>query len=194
MIPREPEEEPGNEIEVDAGEEEFESPEQALAAEKEKAENYLANWQRAQADFINFKRRTEQEKDEIRRSAQSAVILNFLSILDDFERALAAIPPDLEELDWVDGIRLIERKLRTSLEAQGLSPIQAVGKPFDPHQHEAIRQTNGEEGMVLEEVEKGYKLNDKVLRATKVVVGNGEEIEPEGTKLENEGQDDTGVI
>jgi len=194
MIPREPEEEPGNEIEVDAGEEEFESPEQALAAEKEKAENYLANWQRAQADFINFKRRTEQEKDEIRRSAQSAVILNFLSILDDFERALAAIPPDLEELDWVDGIRLIERKLRTSLEAQGLSPIQAVGEPFDPHQHEAIRQADGEEGIVLEEVEKGYKLNDKVLRATKVVVGNGEEIEPEGTKLENEGQDDTGVI
>jgi len=194
MIPQEPEEEAGNEAEVNAGEEEFESLEQALAAEKEKAENYLANWQRAQADFVNFKRRTEQEKDEIRRSTQSAVMLNFLSVLDDFERALASIPPDLENLDWVDGIRLIERKLRTSLEAQGLSLIQAVGEPFDPHQHEAIRQTNGEEGIVLEEVEKGYKLNDKVLRVTKVVVGNGEEIEKEETSLKNKDQDNTADI
>ena len=194
MIPREPEEEPGNEIEVDAGEREFESLEQALAAEKEKAENYLANWQRTQADFINFKRRTEQEKDETRRSAQSAVILNLLSILDDFERALALIPPDSEKLDWIEGIRLIERKLRTSLEAQGLSPIQAVGEPFDPYQHEAIRQTNGEEGIVLEEVEKGYKFNDRILRATKVVVGNGEEIEKEDTRLKNKDQDNTADI
>ncbi|UCH43169.1 MAG: nucleotide exchange factor GrpE [Dehalococcoidales bacterium] len=186
MIPQEPEES-GNEAEVNADEGDSESLQQSLTAEKEKAEIYLANWQRAQADFINFKRRTEQEKEEIRRSAQSAVVLNLLSVLDDFERALALIPPDSENIDWIEGIRLIERKLRTSLEAQGLCPIQAVGEPFDPHQHEAIRQANGEDGIVLEEVEKGYKLNDRILRATKVVVGNGKETEPEGSKFENKG-------
>ena len=176
MIPPEAGEEPGNEVEINAGEGGIESLQQALAVEKDKADNYLANWQRAQADFINFKRRTEQEKEEIRRSTQAGLMLNLLSVLDDFERALTAIPPDSEKPDWMDGIRLIERKLRTSLETLGLSPIQALGEPFDPHQHEAIRQANGEEGIVLEEVEKGYKLNDRILRATKVVVGNGEEI------------------
>jgi len=159
--------------------EDLEALKQALAEEKEKADGYLANWQRAQADFINYKRRTEQEREDVSKFANSVLILNLLPILDDLERAFASVPPRLAKLGWVDGIRLIERKLRTSLEAQGLSQIKALGEPFDPHLHEAVRQDKGKEGMVIEEVQKGYKLNDKLLRPSKVVVGNGEGVEKE---------------
>ena len=155
--------------------EDLEALKQALAEEKEKADGYLANWQRAQADFINYKRRTEQEREDVSKFANSVLILNLLPILDDLERAFASVPPRLAKLGWVDVIRLIERKLRTSLEAQGLSQIKALGEPFDPHLHEAVRQDKGKEGMVIEEVQKGYKLHDRVIRPTMVVVGNGEE-------------------
>ena len=150
---------------------------QALAEEKEKAETNLAGWQRAQADFINFKRRSEQEKKEISKFANSVLILNLLPIVDDLERAFNSIPPRLAKLSWVEGIRLIERKLQANLEAQGLSQIEALGKPFDPNFHEAVRQGKGKDGIVVEEVQKGYWLHDRVIRPTKVVVGSGEEKE-----------------
>jgi len=148
---------------------------QALAEAKEKAEANLANWQRAQADFINYKRRMEQEKGEIGNFANSMLVLDLLPVLDDLERAFASIPSRLAKLNWVEGIRLIERKLRASLEAQGLSQIKALGEPFDPNFHEAVRQGKGKEGIVVEELQKGYKFRDRVIRPSKVVVGNGEE-------------------
>jgi len=150
---------------------------QALAEEKEKAETNLAGWQRAQADFINYKRRSEQEKEEISKFASSVLILNLLPILDDLERAFNSIPPRLAKLSWVEGIRLIERKLQANLKAQGLSQIEALGEPFDPNFHEAVRQGKGKDGIVVEEIQKGYKLHDRVIRPTKVVVGGGEEEE-----------------
>ena len=161
-------------LEGGADEEDVAVIRQALAEEKAKAENYLANWQRAQADFINYRRRSEQEKEEIIRFANSALVLNLLPVLDDLERAFAAVPPNLAELGWLDGIRLIERKLRASLEAQGISPIQALGEPFDPRFHEAVRQDKGKDGIVIEEMQKGYQFHDRVIRPSKVVVGNGE--------------------
>ncbi len=157
--------------------EDIEALKQALAEEKEKAEGYLANWQRAQADFINYKRRSEQEKEEIGKFANAMLMLNLLPVLDDLERAFASIPPRLAKLTWVDGIRLIERKLQASLEAQGLSPIKALGEPFDPKLHEAAMHAKGKEGIVIEELQKGYKLQDRVIRPAMVVVGNGEEEE-----------------
>ncbi|MDI6815266.1 MAG: nucleotide exchange factor GrpE [Dehalococcoidales bacterium] len=165
-------------VEQDVAEiEDIEALKKALAEEKEKGKGYLANWQRAQADFINYKRRSEQEKEEISQFANAILMLNLLPILDDLERALTSIPPHLARLSWVDGIRLIERKLRASLEAQGLSPIKAKGEPFDPKLHEATMYSKGKEGMVIEELQKGYKLHDRVIRPTMVVVGNGEEEE-----------------
>jgi len=157
-----------------------------LAELKAKAEANLAGWQRAQADFINYKRRAEQERDETIKLANASLVLSLLPILDDFERAVAACPQELSQLPWVEGIRLIERKLRNVLEAQGLSAIQALGEPFDPRLHEAVRQAQGKEGIVLEEMQKGYRLRDRVLRPSQVVVGNGEEQQeagkgPEGT-------------
>ena len=156
------------------GNENIEALKQALADEKEKAEDYLANWQRAQADFINYKRRSEQEKEETARFANTTLMLTFLPVLDDLERALTSTPPRLAKITWVDGIRLIEHKLRANLEAQGLSPINALGEPFNPKLHEAIRQDKGNEGIVIEEVQKGYKFHDRVIRPAMVVVGNGE--------------------
>ncbi len=150
-----------------------------LAEEKKKAEDYLASWQRAQADFINYKRRVEQEREEFNKFANSHLILSILPVIDDLERALDSIPPEYAELDWVEGIRLIERKFKAILEAQGLKPIKAVGEPFDPNLHEAVKQDKGKEGVVIGEFQKGYLLNDKLLRPTKVVVGSGETEEKE---------------
>ena len=187
MMQQEPEEKQTTEAEV--GEEDIGTLRQALTEEREKAESYLANWQRAQADFTNYKRRSEQEKKEISQLANSALILNLLPVLDDLERALASIPPKPDKPSWLDGIRLIERKLRASLEAQGLSPIKAVGEPFDPHLHEAMRQADGKEGTVIEEVQKGYKLYDRVLRPAMVVVGKGEAADKKETAQENNSQE-----
>ncbi len=167
-----------NEVEPEATEvETIDALKQSLAEEEAKAESYLANWQRAQADLINYKRRTEQEKEEISKFANSILVLNLLPIIDDLERAFVSIPPRLAKLSWIDGIRFIERKLRTSLEAQGLSQIKALGEPFNPHLHEAVRQDKGEEGIVVEEVQKGYQLHDRIIRPAMVVVGNGEDEE-----------------
>ena len=180
MVQQEPEESINSEVEPEVTEaEDIEILKQTLDEEKKKSEEYLANWQRAQADFINYKRRMEQERGEFNKFANAALILSLLPVLDDLERAFDSIPPRLAKLEWVDGIRLIERKLRSSLEAQGLTQIKALGEPFDPRIHEAVRQDKGQEGMVTEEIQKGYMLGDRVLRPTIVVVGNGEEEEKE---------------
>ena len=178
MIQEEPNEGLTGEVAPEVAEvEDVELLKQALAEEKEKAETNLAGWQRAQADFINYKRRSEQEKEEISKFASSVLILNLLPIVDDLERAFNSIPPRLVKLSWVEGIRLIERKLQANLKAQGLSQIEALGEPFDPNFHEAVRQGKGKDGIVIEEIQKGYKLHDRVIRPTKVVVGGGEEEE-----------------
>jgi len=176
MIPREAEENSNSEATPEVSEAEgVVSLEQALAVEKEKAESYLANWQRTQADFINYKRRNDQGREEFSQFANANLIHSLLPILDDLERALNSTAPKSGKHSWVDGIRLIARKLRSTLESQGLTVIKALGRPFDPNLHEAVRQDEGKEGIVIEELQKGYKLHDRVIRPTMAVVGNGEE-------------------
>ena len=170
---REPEEE-NSELELGIARIEIKELRQALTEEKEKAEKNLGNWQRAQADLANYKRRADQEKEELGKFANSGLILSLLPFLDDLERALASVPPELAEVSWVDGVKLIERKFLVSLERQGVSIIRAVGEHFDPRLHEAIREDTGKEGLIIQEVQRGYKLNDRVLRPSRVVVGNGE--------------------
>ncbi len=146
-----------------------------LAEQKAKAESNLAGWQRAQADFVNYKRRMEQEKEDGIKFANANLVVKILPVLDDFERAVASLPEPLAADPWVEGVKHIERKLRTTLEVAGLAPIKAVGEPFDPRFHEAVREEQGEQGLVLNEAQRGYKFLDKVIRPSKVVVGNGEE-------------------
>lgn len=179
MMQQDPEEEISQAEATDDEGEDIEALKQTLDKEKSKAENYLANWQRAQADFINYKRRAEQEKEEIGKFANVTFMFSLLPVLDDLDRAFTAVPPRLAGLTWVDGIRLIGRKLQASLEAQGLSPIKAEGEAFDPNLHEAVKQDTGKEGVVIEELQKGYKLHDRVIRPTMVVVGRGEDKDEE---------------
>jgi molecular chaperone GrpE len=157
--------------------EDIELLKQALTEEREKSAANLTGWQRAQADLMNYRRRAEQEKEEIGRFGNTAIMLSLLPVMDDLGRALTSIPDDLAEHSWVNGIRLIERKLKANLEAQGLSQIKALGEPFNPNLHEAMMQGKGKEGTVVEEIEKGYKLNDRLICPSKVVVGSGEEKE-----------------
>ncbi len=185
----ESEESQTSEVEPEVAEDDIGTLKQSLAEEKAKAEGYLANWQRAQADFINYKRRSEQEKEEISKFANASLMFNLLPILDDLERAFISIPPHLARLTWVDGIRLIERKLQASLEVQGLSPIKALGEPFDPKFHEAAMHGKGKEGIVIEELQKGYKLHDRVIRPAMVAVGNGEGEEKKEVEQGNSGQE-----
>ena len=144
-----------------------------LEEEKKKAEGYLANWQRAAADFQNYKRRTEQERQEVALLANAALIINILPVLDDLERALRNVDAHLAGLTWVDGIRLIHRKLQAILEVSGVKEIKTEGQDFDPRYHEATMFGDGEEGKVVAEVQRGYMLGDRVLRPAMVIVGRG---------------------
>ncbi len=175
--------------------------EEQLATAKEDAQKYLGNWQRAEADFQNYKRRVEQERSESRRFASAALIINVLPILDDLERALGSLDARLAGLTWFEGIVLIHRKLLVLLDNAGVTPIQTEGQQFDPSVHEAVTHVDGEDGKVLTEVQRGYKLHDRVLRPAMVVVGkgsgqatedNGQREEGRGKKEKEEEQDRPG--
>jgi molecular chaperone GrpE len=169
-------------------EEEKESLEETLEAEKKKAGEYLAAWQRAQADFINYKRRNEQERQEFSSFANANLVCAILPVLDDLERALDAVPEAHKDDDWVEGIRLVERKFKTILEGQGIKPILCLGMAFDPKYHEAMRQDKGKAGTVIGELQKGYMLNNRLLRPARVVVGQDdkEDAEKEADTKEEE--------
>lgn len=165
-----------DELELGAAEGEgIEELKKALAEAREKAEANLAGWQRAQADFINYKRRIEQEKAETIKYANAELILKLLPILDDFERALSAVPLELSCQSWVEGMKLIERKIWSMLELQGVTRIRSVGEVFNPSLYEAVTYGPGKEYTVIQELEKGYKLHDRVIRPAKVIVGKGGE-------------------
>ena len=146
----------------------------ALEEEEQKAQTYLSNWQRAQADLLNYKKRVEQERTDLVKFANAALLSQILPTLDDLERALEAADARLMGLTWIDGIRLIYRKLQVILEAQGIKEIPAVGEQFDPRFHEAALFSEGEEeGKILQEFQKGYMVYDRVLRPSMVKVGKG---------------------
>lgn len=150
----------------------------SIEEEREKAQTYLQNWQRAAADFANYKRRVEQDREEWARLANAALIINVLPLLDDLERALDNVDAQLAGLTWLDGIRLIHRKFQQLLEANGVSEIPADGQDFDPNVHEAVMFGEGEEGKVIGVVQKGYGLGARVIRPAMVIVGQGQKTEP----------------
>src|SRR5206468_10779977 len=113
------------------------SVEEQLSKAKEEAQKFRDNWHRAEADFQNYKRRTEQEREELRRFGNVSVIINILPVLDDFERAFGSLDSRLAGLTWLDGMRLIYRKLQMLLEMNGVTPIETEGQAFDPRFHEA---------------------------------------------------------
>lgn len=147
---------------------------QDLEAERQRCAEYLDNWQRARADFANLRKRTEQEKEEIRKYGTAELLAHLLVIGDDFERAFMALPPSLHHFTWIDGMLVIYQKLMATLEHEGLKPIEAAGADFDPTVHEAVQIEEGAEGnleVVTAVLQRGYKLNDRVLRPALVKVG-----------------------
>jgi molecular chaperone GrpE len=146
-----------------------------LEQEKDRAESYLASWQRAAADFQNYKRRVEQEREEIARLANAALIINLLPIMDDLDRALENVDARLAGLTWLDGVRLIQRKFQALLEMNAVTEIEADGQDFDPNVHEAVTFGPGEDNKVISVVQKGYRLGGRVLRPALVVVGRREQ-------------------
>jgi molecular chaperone GrpE len=146
--------------------------EQLSKAESEAEEN-RAGWQRTAADFSNFRRRTEQDRQASLGLASEALLIKVLNLADDFDRAIGQIPAELEANSWVDGIVAIDRKLRALLDSEGLTPIEAQGASFDPHLHEAVVQqetTAVPEGTITAELKRGYRLRDRVLRPALVAV------------------------
>ncbi|MEE2884115.1 MAG: nucleotide exchange factor GrpE [Chloroflexota bacterium] len=128
---------------------------------------------RAQADLVNYRRRAAQELDEAKISGTSRLLLKMISVLDDFERAIGMVPKDAVNSDWLDGLGLVQRKFQTFFESEGVSKINAHGQIFEPREHEALMYTESSElddGIVLEVIRNGYKINERVLRAAQVTV------------------------
>lgn len=138
---------------------------------KSQAEEYLLMAQRVQADFDNFRRRTVQERDDLMKYCSMRLAANLLPVLDNFERAMSSAGNEAAQLK--EGIELIYRQLRDALEKEGVKPMDAVGKEFDPNFHEAVMQAPSEEypdNVVIEELQKGYMLADRVIRPAMVKV------------------------
>jgi molecular chaperone GrpE len=138
------------------------------------ADDYLGALQRERAEFQNFKRRTSEERMRELGLAGEDLIRKVLVVADDFDRAIEARPASIAEDPWFEGIAAIDRKLRLLLESEGVSAIDAApGRPFDPREHEAIANVPGTdrpEGEIVEEIRRGYRLRDRVIRPALVAV------------------------
>jgi len=131
--------------------------------------------QRLAADFANYRKRTDAERMEFAKYAKADLIRKLLDVLDGYDRALETMPDEVQGQPWVEGMRLVERKLRALLEAEGLQALDAVGKPFDPYVHEAVAHVPSDEpdGSVVSEYQKGYRLHERVIRPALVTVSSG---------------------
>ena len=145
-----------------------------LETARQGSDEYLASLQRERAEFQNFRRRTAEERLRDLGLAGEDLIRKVLAVADDFDRAIEARPPSIAHDPWFEGIAAIDRKLRLLLESEGVTAIDAAaGKPFDPREHEAIANvpdTGRAEGEIVEEVRRGYRLRDRVLRPALVAV------------------------
>ena len=153
-------------------------------------DQFRALAQRAQADLVNYRNRASQEMEESRRIVKFGVISKFLNVADDLERAIGNIPSDMDE-NWSEGIILVLRGLENSLTLEGVEKIDALGESFDPHFHEALmyeERSDTEEGIVVDVIQAGYKIKDRVLRPARVVVAQSE---PKDKKQTNKKADES---
>lgn len=147
--------------------------EEQLAQAQAQAEEYLDGWQRARAELANYKKRVERERSDMQNTSRFHVIARFLNILDDLQRALENAPESLNGDEWFQGLTLIQRKLGGLLEAEGVTEIDPLGEMFDPMLHEAISQEPSdehEEGEIIEVLQKGYMMGERVVRPARVRV------------------------
>ena len=144
-----------------------------LAAVVAERDAYLDQLQRSRADFANFRRRTEQERAQIREIASHVLLSQFLPVYDDLQRAMAAVPEEARDEPWVQGLALIERKFWNVLERAGVTPVEAKDQPFDPALHEAVDSVPGSSAThVIDVYQTGYRLGQSLLRPAMVKVGD----------------------
>lgn len=162
---------------TDAAANETEHAPELTAEEKLQAEVQQLNdkYLRLYAEFDNYKRRTQKERVELLQTAGKDVIVSLLPVLDDFDRALKAMESASEVAPVKEGVLLVSTKLKNTLAQKGLKDVESISQPFNTDFHEAITNipapTEDLKGKVIDEVEKGYTLNDNVIRFAKVVVG-----------------------
>ncbi len=147
-----------------------------LAQAQQQAAEYLDQWRRAAAEHSNARKRMEREKADFQANANARLLERVIPIVDDVDRAFAALPAEEANNEWVNGFRLIQRKMQALLESEGVTTIDAEGQKFDPALHYAVsheEQPGFEEGDVIAEVAKGYRLGDRVLRPAMVRVAKG---------------------
>jgi len=162
---------PVNEIKISP--EELEEIKNSLDDLEKKSEEYLDGWQRSRAEFANYKKRIAREQGEIHQAARGEVIKMYLDITDDLRRALEEKPADGDGGAWADGIEIIYQKLITRLDSEGVKAMDALGQEFDPNIHEALMKEESEEyesGQIIEVMQEGYWIGDKVLRPALVRV------------------------
>lgn len=136
-------------------------------------DDYLDQLQRSRAEFINYRKRTEAERARLGEVVTANTLAQFLPVLDDFDRAVNAVPEAEREGGWMSGILMIQKKLHGILERAGISEVPGVNERFDPAFHEAVASEPGSSGEVVTEVyQKGYRLGDTLLRAAMVKTGN----------------------
>ena len=152
---------------------EFEVLREELEEAKAQAAGYLDGWQRAQAEFSNYKKRQGVERAQMMVMASANLLRKLLPVVDDFERAAETLPEGLEQETWLEGILIVKHKLGLLLESEGVEPIESDGQVFDPRYHEAVtyEQAEGyEEGQIIGQVQRGYMLGGRVLRPALVRV------------------------
>jgi molecular chaperone GrpE len=160
-----------------------------LDAASAKADEYLAGLQRERAEFANYKRRTAEEREAMLGLAGEDLIRKVLALADDFDLAIEARPAAIANDPWVDGVVAIDRKLRALLESEGVTQIAASpGTQFDPREHEAIANVPGTgrpEGEIVQEIRRGYRLRDRVVRPALVALASEPEPTAEGGPAES---------
>ena len=165
--------------------------EQHLEEALREKEQFRAMGQRAQADLVNYRRRAAEERDEAKRTANSRLLLNILSIVDDMGRALALVPQDAVAPGWYDGLELVLRSINQILVSEGIVKIDAVGREFGPWEFEAVlheETDETEEGKIIRVLRDGYKHHDRVLRAAQVVVAKKPKSQAQNESTEEEAQ------
>jgi len=157
----------GEEVEVQADE-----LKRKLEEEMKRSEEYLNNWKRAQADFVNYKRRESELFEDLIDSAKAGLIMEVMPIYDSLSIAIKHTPKEMEGSEWAKGIRQIKLQLEDLLRKKGLEEIKSIGEKFSADVHDAVEMIESEkpEGEVVDEIQKGYRFNGKLVRAAKVKV------------------------
>jgi molecular chaperone GrpE len=170
-------------------ESELERLKRELAETQQRSEEFFSNWQRSAADLSNFRRRVDQERADVLKYGGTEVLAELLSVLDDWERAMAVLPPEMLKFTWIHGTAQIYQKMLWVLTRHGVTPVDAADQPFDPHLHDAVMRDEdvptAEQTHVVQELQRGYKIHERVLRPALVKVGRAPSTQsPETTEAD----------